>query len=94
MSRSIDSSGQNFDRMVKAKSDGSIASSGTVTETSQGSKLKSRSLEPLSTLVRTLKLDSHFTIRAFGVRNLGIMFQLCLKMRSFLGHVVRRSIDG
>ena len=37
------------ERMVKAKSDGSISSSGTTTETSQ-SKLKSRSLEPLSSL--------------------------------------------
>ncbi len=38
------------ERMVKAKSDGSISSSGTTTETSQNSKLKSRSLEPLSSL--------------------------------------------
>ena len=38
------------ERMVKAKSDGSISSSGTTTETSQGSKMKSRSLEPLSSL--------------------------------------------
>jgi C-terminal processing protease CtpA/Prc len=38
------------ERMVKAKSDGSISSSGTTTETSQASKLKSRSLEPLSSL--------------------------------------------
>lgn len=39
------------ERMVKAKSDGSISSSGTTTETSANSnKLKSRSLEPLSSL--------------------------------------------
>ena len=39
------------DRLVKAKSDGSISSSGTTTETStQNSKMKSRSLEPLSSL--------------------------------------------
>ena len=39
------------ERMVKAKSDGSISSSGTTTETStQNSKIKSRSLEPLSSL--------------------------------------------
>ena len=53
------SSSSSLDRMVKAKSDGSIASSGTVTETSQTSKLKSRSLEPLSSLV------SFFSKRAF-----------------------------
>ena len=39
------------ERLVKAKSDGSISSSGTTTETtSNNSKLKSRSLEPLSSL--------------------------------------------
>ena len=45
-------SGDKQDRLFKAKSDGSIASSsGTTTETSQkDSKLKSRSLEPLTSL--------------------------------------------
>ncbi len=53
----VTSSSSNLDRMVKAKSDGSISSSGTATETSQASKLKSRSLEPLSSLVseKTIK---------------------------------------
>ena len=39
------------ERLVKAKSDGSISSSGTTPDTSQtNSKMKSRSLEPLSSL--------------------------------------------
>ena len=49
LKNTADKTKDSAERLVKAKSDGSISSSGTTTETSQ-SKLKSRSLEPLSSL--------------------------------------------